>query len=94
MLVGFAIQLVLMSVSLGVSFPQIMSGFYCRAADLPVMMVLYRYDGAGSTLSIDSDDVRWSLQHRLDCVRDLPLWADDDGRPQGREGRFRRRDSS
>ena len=61
MLVGFAIQLALMSVALGVSFPQFMTGFYCRAADLPVMMVLYRYAGMGSSPSTDSDDARWRL---------------------------------
>lgn len=42
MLWGFAIQVVVMAVSLGVSMPQLMAGFYCQAADLPVEMVLYR----------------------------------------------------
>lgn len=42
MLVGFALQVILMGVSLGVSMPKIMAGFYCKAADLPAEMVLYR----------------------------------------------------
>ena len=42
MLVGFAIQLAVMAVSLGVSMPKLATGFYCNAADLPVEMVLYR----------------------------------------------------
>ena len=43
MWIGFAVQVALMAVSLGVSIPQVVTGFYCKAADVPVMMVLYRY---------------------------------------------------
>ena len=43
MQLGFVIQFVVMAVSLGVSMPKIMGGFYCQAADLPVEMVFYRY---------------------------------------------------
>ena len=42
MVVGFAIELVLMTVSFGVSVPHFVTGFYCKAADIPVMMVVYR----------------------------------------------------
>ena len=42
MLGGFAVQVTLMVVSLGISMPRIMAGFYCKAADLPAEMVLFR----------------------------------------------------
>ena len=42
MLLGFAVQFVVMAVSLGLSMPKLITGFYCDAADLPVEMVLYR----------------------------------------------------
>ncbi|KAM5533502.1 hypothetical protein V8D89_012839 [Ganoderma adspersum] len=41
MLGGFAVQVTLMVVSLGISMPKIMAGFYCKAADLPAEMVLF-----------------------------------------------------
>ncbi|KAI1783215.1 hypothetical protein LXA43DRAFT_357012 [Ganoderma leucocontextum] len=41
MLGGFAVQVTLMTVSLGISMPKIMAGFYCKAADLPAEMVLF-----------------------------------------------------
>ncbi|KAI0698181.1 hypothetical protein C8T65DRAFT_660965 [Cerioporus squamosus] len=41
MLLGFGLQVVIMAVSLGVSMPKIVAGFYCNAADLPAEMVLY-----------------------------------------------------
>ncbi len=42
MLGGFAVQVTLMVVSLGISMPRIIAGFYCKAADLPAEMVLFR----------------------------------------------------
>ncbi|TBU39478.1 hypothetical protein BD309DRAFT_969638 [Dichomitus squalens] len=55
MLGGFALQVILMGVSLGVSMPKIMAGFYCKAADLPPEMVLY------STASIVFETFLFSL---------------------------------
>ena len=42
MLIGFSLQVAIMAVSLGVSMPKIVAGFYCKAADLPAEMVIYR----------------------------------------------------
>ena len=42
MLIGFGLQVAIMTVSLGVSMPKIVAGFYCKAADLPAEMVIYR----------------------------------------------------
>ncbi|KAH9931616.1 uncharacterized protein BXZ73DRAFT_47168, partial [Epithele typhae] len=41
MVVGFVVEIVLMTISFGLSIPHFVGGFYCKAADLPVMMVLY-----------------------------------------------------
>ena len=42
MLGGFAVEVTLMAVGLGISMPKIMAGFYCKAADPPAEMVLFR----------------------------------------------------
>ena len=42
MQLGFALQVAIMAVSLGVSMPKIATGFYCKAADLPAEMVIFR----------------------------------------------------
>lgn len=42
MLLGLAIQLAIMIVSLGLSINKVRTGWDCRAADLPTEMVLYR----------------------------------------------------
>ncbi|KAI0744527.1 hypothetical protein C8Q76DRAFT_700025 [Earliella scabrosa] len=41
MQLGFALQVAIMAVSLGVSMPKIATGFYCKAADLPAEMVIF-----------------------------------------------------
>ncbi|RPD63390.1 hypothetical protein L227DRAFT_599067 [Lentinus tigrinus ALCF2SS1-6] len=41
MLIGFGLQVAIMAVSLGLSMPKIVAGFYCKAADLPAEMVIY-----------------------------------------------------
>ncbi|KAI0633044.1 hypothetical protein C8Q77DRAFT_1059067 [Trametes polyzona] len=41
MLLGFAVQVAIMSVSLGLSINKVRTGWDCRAADLPTEMVLY-----------------------------------------------------
>ncbi|KAI0758944.1 hypothetical protein C8Q74DRAFT_1300993 [Fomes fomentarius] len=41
MVAGFVLQIAIIAVSLGVSMPKIVAGFYCQAADLPTEMVLY-----------------------------------------------------
>lgn len=42
MVAGFVLQVAIIAVSLGVSMPKMVAGFYCQAADLPTEMVLYR----------------------------------------------------
>ncbi|OSD06664.1 hypothetical protein PYCCODRAFT_1450026 [Trametes coccinea BRFM310] len=41
MLLGFAIQVTLMSVSLGLSIDKVKTGWYCKTTDLPTEMVIY-----------------------------------------------------
>ncbi|CDO68737.1 hypothetical protein BN946_scf184989.g3 [Trametes cinnabarina] len=41
MLFGFAIQVALMSVSLGLSIDKVKTGWYCKSTDLPTEMVIY-----------------------------------------------------
>lgn len=42
MLLGLAVQLATMIVSLGLSINKVRTGWDCKAADLPTEMVLYR----------------------------------------------------
>ncbi|KAI9058733.1 hypothetical protein FKP32DRAFT_1218284 [Trametes sanguinea] len=41
MLFGFAVQVVLMAISLGLSIAKVKTGWYCKTTDLPTEMVIY-----------------------------------------------------